>query len=208
MTQIEYYGQSCFRVTADNGYRIVFDPYQDGSVPGLQLPEMIEAEEVLISHAHEDHNAVEKIKVVHPKMICPFRESYLTVPHDDANGTIRGMNQIRILEGFGIRIVHFGDLGRMLNLEEISRIKDADVIMIPVGGYFTIDARQANAIIEKIAPKLAIVMHFRTSEFGYSVLASLDEVQKEIPDLKVTNDSEVTLGKTSGIISMSPIQGI
>lgn len=93
MTQIEYYGQSCFRVTADNGYRIVFDPYQDGSVPGLQLPEMIEAEEVLISHAHEDHNAVEKIKVVHPKMICPFRESYLTVPHDDANGTIRGIDR-------------------------------------------------------------------------------------------------------------------
>ena len=206
MTMIEYFGQSCFRVSADNGYRIVFDPYQDGSVPGLQMPDKVPAEEVSVSHAHEDHNGVEKVEIIKPKMICPFSESSLLVPHDDANGTIRGMNRIKILEGYGIRIVHFGDLGRMLNLEEISRIRNAEAVMIPVGGYFTIDARQAAAIIEKIEPRLAIVMHYRTQVSGYSVIESLDQVKKEIPSLQICDKSAIELGEYSGIIAMNQIQ--
>ncbi len=208
MTRIEYFGQSCFRVTVDNGYRIVFDPYQDGSVPGLEMPGPIQAEEVAVSHAHEDHNGVEKVSVIRPKMVCPFSENSLLVPHDEANGTIRGMNRIRILEGYGTRIVHFGDLGRMLNLEEVTRIKNAEVIMIPVGGYFTIDAKQAAAIIDKVEPKLAIIMHYRTAEFGYSVLESLDQIEREIPSLQRLSRSSIDIGEYSGVVSMQPIQQI
>jgi len=206
MAKIEYFGHSCFRLTAGNGYRIVLDPYQDGSVPGLTLPNALTAEEVLVSHAHEDHNAAGQVQILRSRESSPFQEDALQVPHDEQEGALRGMNQIRILEGEGLKIAHFGDLGRMLNIEEINRLRNADVIMIPVGGYFTIDARTAHAIIDRIAPHLAIVMHYRTQSTGYSVLSSLQEIRKVIPTLQEYDRKELEIGTVQGIIAMKPLQ--
>lgn len=206
MAKIEYFGHSCFRLTAENGYRIVFDPYQDGSVPGLALPTSLAAEEVLVSHAHEDHNAVGQVQLIRSREVSPYVKDALQVPHDEQDGALRGMNQIRILEGEGLKIAHFGDLGRMLNIEEVNRLRNADVIMIPCGGYFTIDARTARAIIERITPRLAILMHYRTEHTGYSVLASLQEIRKVIPSLQDYDRSELEIGSVLGIIVMKPAQ--
>lgn len=206
MTAITYYGHSCFRLEADNGWSAVFDPYEDYSVPGLKLPRTITADEVFISHPHEDHNAAHLIQVNRRKLHSPYEESTLIVPHDDADGTKRGMNQIRILENSSEKIVHFGDLGRMLNIEEISRLHHADVIMIPCGGYYTIDSRIARAIIERVEPKLAILMHYRTVTSGYSMLENIAQLKETMPELIQTDQDEITLGSCSGIILMKARQ--
>ena len=204
--QIEYFGHSCFRVSK-NGYRVLFDPYADSSVPGMQLPDHLEAEEVLCSHAHEDHNAVEKVQIIRSASSSPFAVDEMTVEHDDANGRKRGLNKIRILSSDGCRIAHFGDLGRILNVTEIQNLMNLDCIMIPCGGYFTIDADQVRSIVERIQPKLTILMHYRTSTSGYSLIESIDEIQKKIPALKQLDETSVEIdGETAGIIALKPIQ--
>ncbi len=206
MTAITYYGHSCFRLEADNGWSAVFDPYEDYSVPGLKLPRTICADEVFVSHPHEDHNAEHLIQRNKRKLHSPYEESILTVPHDEEGGAKRGMNQIRILENSREKIVHFGDLGRMLNSEEISRLHHADVIMIPCGGYYTIDSRTARAIIQRIEPRLAILMHYRTDSSGYSMLENIAQLRETMPDLKEVDQDEITLGTCSGIILMQARQ--
>lgn len=204
---LEYFGHSCFRI-ALNQYRIVLDPYADDSVPGLKLPDDLEAEEVLISHSHEDHNAVHKVKVNRHFGKSPFAVSSLEVPHDDCGGEKRGMNQIHILEGDGFKIAHFGDLGRMLNVDEISRLQNCSVIMIPCGGYFTIDAAQAYTIIQKLNPHLSVLMHYRTDSSGYGLLENIQSIRKQIPELKVLDQSVLTLDENGpvGIVAMKAEQ--
>ncbi|MBR2990141.1 MAG: MBL fold metallo-hydrolase [Solobacterium sp.] len=205
MTTIRSYGHACFMITADNGYRIVFDPYETGSVPGVELPE-IEAEAVYCSHGHADHSAAHRIRLSGKDLPCPFAVSYLNVPHDDQNGALRGMNRIHILEGCGLKIAHYGDLGRDLNEEEVDRLTDCDAVMIPCGGYYTIDADQAAGIIRRTAPKLAVLMHYRTDCTGYDVLMHADDVLNRIPDARKAGVSEVTVGECRGVIMLDPEQ--
>ena len=205
MTTIRSYGHACFMVTADNGHRIIFDPYDTGSVPGMELPQT-EAEAVFCSHEHADHNAAYRVHLSGKDLPCPFAVSYLTVPHDDRNGALRGMNRIHILEGCGQKIAHYGDLGRDLTGEEIERLKDCDAVMIPCGGHYTIDAAQAAKIIRETKPALAILMHYRTDQSGYDVLMHVDDVLKQFPDASRPGITEVQLGTYSGVIVLDPAQ--
>ncbi len=170
---INSYGHSCFKVTKD-GYSIVLDPYKKGSVPGVELPEDLSADCVLCSHDHGDHNAKEAVALIEgntPTMTAEF----ITVPHDDVNGAKRGMNKVAILNTGGIRIVHFGDIGRVCTEEEYAKLQGSEVIMIPVGGFYTIDARQAKEIADRIGPKVTVLMHYRSGSAGYEVLAPIEE---------------------------------
>lgn len=202
MAFIEYFGHSCFRLTADGGYQIVFDPYNRNSVPGIELPEDLSADEVSVSHGHEDHNAEHLITLVRSGAGSPFSKTVITVPHDDAGGAKRGMNQISLYSDADLRIAHFGDIGRVLNLEESKILKDLDVAMIPCGGFYTIDAHQVRMIIESIKPKLTILMHFRTETSGYSMISSLEEVKKEFPSLRELGSNRVEIGAESGVIAL------
>ncbi len=203
-TTITYLGHSCFCITAENGYRIIVDPYEKGSVPGLELPRHLEAEEVYCTHEHHDHNARDLITLSGRDLANPWKESTLTVPHDDANGTKRGMNHMLILEGEGHKIVHFGDLGRLLTMEETAVLAGADCILIPCGGYFTIDAGQAAEIIAQLHPQLTILMHYRTGAKGYDVLADLKDVRQAIPETVSLRQNSITLGTAAGIITLQP----
>lgn len=170
--RIEYFGHSCFRLTY-GGQRIVLDPYADGKVPGLP-PLRTEAEYVYCSHDHDDHNAVPCVKLSSagaPK----FRMTELLTDHDDAGGSKRGKNVIRIFDFDGIRVAHFGDLGRALTDKEITVLHDLDCALIPVGGFFTIDAATAATIARRLHPDTVIPMHYRTERSGYDVLADIDE---------------------------------
>ena len=170
--QIEYFGHACFRLTG-LGQRIVLDPYEDGSVPGC--PDLrLEAEYVYCSHGHHDHNAVQCVKLADggaPK----FTLTELETDHDDAGGAKRGKNTIRVFDFDGIRVAHFGDLGRPLTAAEADALRGLDCAMLPVGGFFTIDARQAAAIAADIRPRMVIPMHYRTATAGYDVIASIDD---------------------------------
>lgn len=169
---IKWHGHSCFSVTADN-YTIVLDPYADGSVPGL--PNLaLNANRVLCSHQHSDHGCTDVVTVTEAEH-SPFSILKIDTFHDDVRGAKRGPNRIHILEAHGMRVVHFGDLGCMLTAEQIDMLKHADVIMIPIGGFYTIDAAQAAEIVAALNPRVAIPMHYRSDAFGYPVIGRLEE---------------------------------
>ena len=171
--KIEYLGHSCFRLDDE----LVIDPYKDGSVPGLgEL--RTSAVKVICSHGHADHSGVECVELVPGE--CEFE--ILEVPsfHDDREGALRGPNTIFVITSkqSGEKLVHLGDLGHFPNDEQMAVISDADYLLVPVGGYYTIDAEMAVKICEACRPKCIIPMHYRTVSSGYPELAAVDEFLK------------------------------
>ena len=166
---ISYLGHSCFKIEY-NGASVIIDPYQNGKVPGLaNLDE--KANLVLCSHGHDDHNAAQLISVTG---VSPFDVTFFETFHDEAQGTKRGMNKVHIIKIDGCKIVHMGDIGCELTNEQIDMLKDADLLMIPVGGFYTIDARQAIEMIKQISPKTVIPMHYRKDNIGFDEIATVD----------------------------------
>lgn len=151
---ITWHGHSCFSVSAD-GYSIVLDPYAPDSVPGLP-PLSLSASQVLCSHGHSDHGYTDAVDLSAGKQGSPFTVTVIQTFHDDQNGSLRGENRIHILEADGLRIAHLGDLGCTLEPGQMELLKDLDAIMIPVGGYYTIDAAQARALVEAVKPRIVI----------------------------------------------------
>ena len=169
--KIEYLSHSCFRLDES----LVIDPYKDGSVPGLS-PLRTTAQKVICSHGHADHSGVECVNVVPGDAGFEIEE----VPsfHDDAGGTLRGSNTIFVISKNGEKLVHLGDLGHFPNEEQLAKITGADYLLVPVGGYYTIDAEMAVRICEAAKPKWIIPMHYRTANSGYPEIATVDEFLK------------------------------
>ena len=169
---ITWLGHSCFRVES-RGYTAVLDPYADGSVEGL-LPVRETADLVLCSHEHGDHNARDLVTLREGKAPV-FRVETISTYHDDQKGAKRGPNTIHILDDGVFRAAHAGDLGCALSGEELEKLKGLDVLMVPVGGYYTIDAAQARALVNAVKPRIVIPMHYRGQGFGFDVLAELED---------------------------------
>ena len=170
--KIKWYGHACFEIVSEN-YTVVIDPYKSNSVPGLSMPR-IDANKVLCTHEHEDHNNKRGVRIVKNDK-CPFRFSTLKTYHDDENGARRGKNSIFILENDGVRIAHLGDLGCMPTDEQIASLEGVDAVMIPVGGYYTVEPALAADLVRRISAKVVIPMHYRSEEWGYGVLATVDD---------------------------------
>ena len=174
--KITYLGHSCFKFEK-NGFAMIIDPYKAGSVPGY-APLKENANQVLSSHKHGDHFGLSEVKLAVTRADTPFMISFIETFHDDKNGALRGCNNVIIVDVDGLRLVHMGDIGCELSDEDIEKIKDCDVLMIPVGGYYTIDAKQAKEYVDKIAPKITIPMHYRGKGFGYDEIGTVDEFTK------------------------------
>ena len=184
--KIQYLGHACFKLSSgDNS--LVIDPYQDGSVPGLKLLRD-EATKVITSHQHADHSGIECIKTVDGNPDA-FKITPIPTWHDDQQGALRGPNTIHIIECEKFRVAHFGDLGCQLSDNEKQLLKDLDVIMVPVGGHFTIDADQAAEIVKELTPKCIIPMHYRGSDFGYDVLGTVDLFTRHFTDVREIDDT-------------------
>lgn len=177
--KIKWYGHACFEIVS-HGYSVVIDPYSPNSVPGLAMPRL-DANKVLCTHEHEDHNNKKGVRTVKNDR-CPFRFSTLKTYHDDENGERRGKNSIFILESEGVRVAHLGDLGCMPNDEQLKALEGLDAVMIPVGGYYTVDPELAAEIVRRISPRVIIPMHYRSEKFGYGVLSSVDDFIDLITD--------------------------
>lgn len=196
--KISYLGHACFKVVGNKG-SIVFDPYEDNSVPGLKLIN-VESDMVSCSHEHADHNAKEKIKLTGNVFDYPIEK--INVPHDEAEGTLRGMSDITIVNMDGKKIIHYGDIGRNLTNDEIKKLSKADVVMIPCGGHYTIDAEQSKKIIEQTSPILTILMHYRKENIGYDVLSDIEEIKKVMLTIKEVDKDEIDSNDYEGIITM------
>ena len=169
--KIQWFGHACFLLESEAGVRVLTDPFDD--TVGYPLPDAA-ADIVTISHHHHDHNYASAIKG-DPVIIdgvgeysvgnIPIR-GYLTY-HDDVIGDKRGENTLYTIDMDGMRICHCGDLGHRLDMVKLRNIMPVDVLMVPVGGTFTIDAAQAAKLVEDIQPKLTIPMHFKTRALSF-----------------------------------------
>lgn len=166
--KIEWYGHSCFKIDDS----LIIDPYKDGSVPGYDLLRLT-ADKVICTHEHADHSGRECVELTGNN--CALQISELSSWHDDQGGALRGANTIFIIEVNGEKLVHLGDLGHFPNDEQLAAISNADYLLIPVGGHYTIDAAMAAKICEAAQPKTIIPMHYRWGEHGYPEIGTLDE---------------------------------
>lgn len=170
---VTWYGHSCFKAEA-NGYSIVIDPYEDHNVPGL-CELRVTANQALCSHGHGDHNFTAGVETEPWTGENPWTISWIDTYHDDKQGELRGKNRIHILDHNGIRLVHMGDLGCDLTADQIKQIGKPDVLLIPVGGFYTIDAAKAKEISDLLDAAVTVPMHYRSEAFGYPVIGTLEE---------------------------------
>ncbi len=173
--EITFVGHACFTIRFSTGLKICFDPYCPGSVPGLTDMD-ITADRIFCSHSHADHNGSAYVGTPEDpyKGEEPAVELIKTF-HDDARGAKRGDNNITVVKSGNETVVHMGDIGCELTKEQAEKIKGCDLLMIPVGGFYTIDCRQAFEMCSQIDPKVVIPMHYSGATFGYDVISGREE---------------------------------
>jgi L-ascorbate metabolism protein UlaG (beta-lactamase superfamily) len=181
--QVEWYGQSAFRFTAA-GTTVAIDPFagmsEMAASRGMQFdyPPIVgvEADLLLVTHEHIDHNGVEAIdgepailRSTAGRLESPLGEVVaIASEHDAAAGTERGPNTIFVFELDGLRVCHFGDFGQpALRDEQAAAIGQVDLLIVPVGGGPTAGAQQAAAIVERLSPRWVVPMHYRTPRVNF-----------------------------------------
>lgn len=195
--KISWLGHSCFKIEDDSGTVIVTDPFDESvNYP----PPQIRADVVAVSHDHHDHNNTKALKGNPPVVRGPGKKAAAGIEfegiatyHDERGGKLRGKNTIFCFEMDGVRVCHLGDLGHQLGEEEVAALGKVDVLMIPVGGTFTLDGEGAKKVAGQIKPKIAIPMHFKTTpvpkSFGiYPADDFLSGQKVERPGKSITED--------------------
>ncbi len=177
---IKYLGHSAFVITSDAGLKIITDPY--GTAPDLTYGEITESADIVtVSHDHFDHSNVAAVKG-NPEVVRRAGRSTakgiefkgIASYHDEAKGRLRGDNIIFCFEVDGIRLCHLGDLGHLLDDKQVAEIGSVDILFIPVGGYYTIDAKAATQVCNQLKPRVIIPMHYKT-EKGIPNIVGVDE---------------------------------
>ena len=193
--KIRYLGHSCFQLTESTGTSIVCDPYGD---VGFALPP-VRADAVTVSHSHYDHNnagAVEDNPVVFDKE-GQYELGGVTITaikcwHDDNEGAKRGENLIFKIRMDGVEVCHLGDLGEKCSASLIEALLPVHVLLVPVGGTYTIDAKEAKEYVDRIMPSVVIPMHYKTKGLNIDI-DKVDEFTDLFEDEEVTETHESEL---------------
>ncbi|MGB9679058.1 MAG: MBL fold metallo-hydrolase [Thermoanaerobacteraceae bacterium] len=170
---IKWLGHSCFKLTSEKGTVVVTDPF-DESV-GYPMPN-VKADIVTSSHSHFDHNYFKAVKgnfeivdSLGEQNIKGIKIKGVNTYHDEEGGAKRGKNIVFVFDIDGIRIAHLGDLGHVLTDMQIKEIGKVDIILIPVGGFFTINAKKAVEVMNQLSPKITIPMHYKTEFINFPI---------------------------------------
>lgn len=227
--QLRWYGHSFFQLTTTAGTRVVFDPH---AISEYGVPP-VSADVLVMSHDHNDHNRREVLANAESKDLKAFlgvipkgktgtdwakiNESVKDVKvrsvptyHDDEEGAKRGKNAVFVVEADGLKFCHLGDLGHELSEEQVKAIGPVDVLMVPVGGIYTLNGEKAKAVVKQLQPRLFVIpMHFGTKVYadlqpadefldGQKNVRNLDEVNllEVPPDLKADKPTVVVMGWT------------
>ncbi len=200
---IIYLGHSSFKLRGKHT-TVVTDPFMSSMV-GLPFPKHTAADIVTVSHDHEDHNAVGVVEG-NPFVVRGPGEYEMKgvsivgigVFHDDSGGTKRGKNTIYRIELDGLSVVHLGDLGHEITSVQVDTLDGVDILLVPVGGVYTIDAAMAAKVVGEIEPTIVIPMHYSRPGLDQKVFASLggvDAFLKEMGKADVTPSPKFSVTK-------------
>ena len=191
--KLTWLGHASFLLEED-GYRIATDPYK--GVPGYPVLS-VQAHEVYCSHQHADHNATELVTLL-PARESPFAVRTVQTFHDTRKGADRGANTVHIFTANGVTVAHMGDLGHTLTSEQVRAIGPLTVMLIPVGGFYTIDAKAAKNVCDTLKPRIVVPMHYYHKPYGLPNIGTLDPFLKlwpasdvhrlDGPSLEITGD--------------------
>ncbi len=201
--KIKFLGHAAFVITSKKGTRIITDPYKAGAYDGgIGYSEITEtADIVTISHEHDDHNYTASIKgqpviVKDPgeTKVKDIKIKGLATHHDKSQGSERGTNNIFVMDIDGFKLLHLGDLGHTLGQQEAKEIGQVDILLAPVGGYFTIDATEAREIYELLKPAIMIPMHYKTSKCGFPI-SPVGDFADKMKNVRKVDGSEVDISE-------------
>lgn len=196
--KIKYLGHSCFKMTDSRGVVIITDPF-DESV-GYKMPNE-KADIVTVSHGHFDHNyfkavsgdfkVIDKVgnfyvKDINIKGIASY--------HDKEHGAKRGSNTVYTYEIDGVKLCHMGDLGHIPDKKMADEIGGVDILLIPVGGYFTIDADEASKVVELLQPGVVIPMHYKTPEVDFPI-ETVDKFLEKLRAIEKIHSTEIDFNR-------------
>jgi len=199
--KLRYLGHAAFELELTDGRKIVFDPYEAGSYDGALAFGPISGPHdiAVISHDHPDHRfegVVSQAAAVWDRAgetdISGIRITSIPTFHDENEGSERGTNLISIIEADGVRVAHLGDLGHAITKAEAPALEGVDVMIIPVGGYFTIDASVAKAVVEEFSPKIVVPMHYKSDKCGFPI-APVEDFTMLMGEFKEAGGSELDL---------------
>jgi len=186
---IQYLGHSSFKIQGKN-ISLVIDPFSPDEV-GLSFPK-VKSEIVLVTHDHLDHNRTDLVEETRMVIDSPgeYEIGGVTVIgidsfHDNKKGALRGKNTIYSIEVDDIVICHLGDLGHKLSEKQISEIGMVEVLMVPVGGVYTIGPEEAVSVVQSIEPKYIIPMHYRVEKLKLSKASEMAGVDEFIKTMGV-----------------------
>jgi L-ascorbate metabolism protein UlaG (beta-lactamase superfamily) len=210
---LKWYGQSCFLMTSQAGTRVLMDPFGKGL--GYKVPQ-VQADIVTTSHDHFDHNNIAAVKGnfyhIDTRGIYTHKDigiNGILTCHDKVQGASRGSNVVFTFSVDGLFVCHCGDLGHVLTLEQVNGIGKVDVLMVPVGGTFTINAAEALEVRSQLNPTITIPMHYRRTRTLGLVSMMLAPVDKFLAQagqpVRVVQELTVdpsSLAEQAGIVVM------
>ncbi len=187
---ITYLGHSSFKIKTKTA-TIITDPF-DSQMVGLGYPG-IEGEIVTVSHKHADHSASGKVSGVKKIVEGPGEYEISSISiigyqsfHDGKKGEERGKNTIYVIEAEGLRIAHLGDLGHPISDDLASEMGSIDILMVPVGGFYTIGPREATEVCSKIDPYFIIPMHYKVPGMNEKEFAGLEPKETFLKEVGLT----------------------
>ena len=212
--KVKWLGHACFLITSGAGVRIVTDPYTVGG--GIKYAPITEAADVVtVSHDHSDHNNVsavqgkpEVVKGSGTRTIKGIEFRGVATHHDTSQGKDRGLNTVFCFTVDNMSLCHLGDLGHMLDRGQVSEIGAIDILFVPVGGFYTIDAPLASQICAQLKPRVVIPMHFRTPTCAFPI-AGAEDFLKDKQDVTRAEGSDAefqreTLPTAAKIVLLQP----
>jgi L-ascorbate metabolism protein UlaG (beta-lactamase superfamily) len=197
---IKYLAHSSFLITSQDGKKIITDPYNTGD--GINYNQIDESADIVTrSHGHRDHSNTRAVKG-NPKILTEAGSQTVQgitfkavqVFHDEAGGTKRGADLIFCFKLDDLVLCHLGDLGHTLNPAQTAELGKVDVLFIPVGGYYTIDAAEATIVADSLHPRIIFPMHYKTPKSDYPI-TGVDEFIKGKKNVQRLNSSEIEISR-------------